>query len=45
MEKSRKDSILEYLKKRGGASVKELCEALGGEEKGFFPMELQEKYF
>ena len=24
---------------------KELCEALGGEEKGFFPMELQEKYF
>ena len=24
---------------------KELCEALGGEEKGFFSMELQEKYF
>ena len=24
---------------------KELCEALGGEKKGFFPMELQEKYF
>ncbi len=27
------------------AVKKELCGALGGEEKGFFPMELQQKYF